>query len=235
MTTVITIDTREIVPELHETLTLSGRVDVRIAQLPVGDYLIGGLIIERKRWRDLFSSLIEGRLRRQLHALKRSSLRPLIIIEGAPPEELSAIAPSALKGLVSHIVAGFGVPIVWSSSQADSARWMLALSRHQSIRLRPMIRPANTKPERIRDQQLFLVSGIPGIGKVRGGQLLDHFGSVRSLFQATFEELLEVPGMGAFHARTVAAVSETPWTPTPSAATTTVRDESSIPKRIALG
>ena len=60
-------------------------IEPEVAALAYGDYVINGAIAaERKTASDFVSSLISGRLFRQVSVLKLRSPHPLIIIEGNP-------------------------------------------------------------------------------------------------------------------------------------------------------
>ena len=47
------------------------------------------------------------------------------------------------------------------------------------------------------------LDAIPGLGDTRKTALLQHFGSVTKLREASLEEIVEVPGIGMTTARTV--------------------------------
>lgn len=50
-----------------------------------------------------------------------------------------------------------------------------------------------------------LLDDVPGLGEVRRKALLKHFGSLRKLKAASYEEIAEVPGIGAQTARAIVA------------------------------
>ena len=55
-----------------------------------------------------------------------------------------------------------------------------------------------------------VLDGVAGLGEVRRKSLLKHFGSLRKLKAASYEEIAQVPGIGAQTASAiVAAVAAT--------------------------
>jgi ERCC4-type nuclease len=48
----------------------------------------------------------------------------------------------------------------------------------------------------IYEQQQFIIEGLPQISSVIAKRLLEHFGSIRALSNASEQELQEVPGVG---------------------------------------
>jgi Fanconi anemia group M protein len=48
----------------------------------------------------------------------------------------------------------------------------------------------------LREQQQFLIEGLPNISSVLAMRLLNHFGSIKDIINSTEEELREVKGVG---------------------------------------
>jgi DNA excision repair protein ERCC-4 len=209
--TEIFVDYREQASGIPTILTEAYSAEVRIESLKIGDYWMSGTVIERKTCRDLFHSLIDGRLHRQLDALRGSSYRPLLLIEGGAPQSLVHLAPGAMRGLIATITLGYRIPIIWSKGIEDSARWIAVLAKRYTVRVAPKIRPAALKPAKLRDQQIFILSSLPGVGARRAVKLLERFGSVRAVLTAGYDELLEVNGIGADQAGNITAVANADW------------------------
>src|SRR5690242_21673340 len=80
--TLVTVDVRERrshVPQLLERLG----AEVELKRLDAGDYICGpATIVERKTIRDLHLTIIEGRLWRQLGALRDAARWPCLMVEG---------------------------------------------------------------------------------------------------------------------------------------------------------
>ena len=48
----------------------------------------------------------------------------------------------------------------------------------------------------LREKQRFVIEGLPNVSSVIAKRLLGHFGSIRSIANASIEELIEVEGVG---------------------------------------
>ena len=61
------------------------------------------------------------------------------------------------------------------------------------------------------EQQLFIVESLPTIGPVNAKNLLEHFGSVEKVFNASESELMEVEGIGKITAHNIRKVVESEY------------------------
>lgn len=52
------------------------------------------------------------------------------------------------------------------------------------------------RPKGKRARQLFILQGLPGLGPGRAGRLLDRFGSIQAIINASLEDLAGVAGIG---------------------------------------
>ena len=67
------------------------------------------------------------------------------------------------------------------------------------------------KPVSLWEQQLFIVESLPAIGPVNAKNLLEHFGSVEKVFNASENELMEVEGIGKITAQSIRKVIESKY------------------------
>lgn len=99
------------------------------AALPVGDYLISGeVVVERKTHADFSTSLLDGRLFPQAAALAHGPHRPLILLEGPPPERLPDVHPHALEGAMASLAVMWRLPVLQARDPEDSLRLFPALA-----------------------------------------------------------------------------------------------------------
>ena len=110
----IVADVRERPSDTFETLRARPDVVLTVATLKYGDYsLASQLSIERKSADDLGRSIIDGRLFRQMSALRRRAQRPVLLIEGLQPHGTSSGVPwHAVRGALVSVAVVFGVPIL---------------------------------------------------------------------------------------------------------------------------
>jgi ERCC4-type nuclease len=159
----IVVDDREPVERVERWLAQRG-IDVRVARLRHGDYLLpNGVIVERKTVYGFHASIVEGRFWRQLSELRAATRAPYLLIEG---RDLDAgqLSTRSLIGACLGVV-GQGVPILWSSDESRTAEWLASLALRASGRQPIRDRPAyafrkNAPADRVGEAMLAAVPGI---------------------------------------------------------------------------
>ena len=191
----IVVDNREknslVVSELMKM-----EYEIEWRQLAVGDYLVNGVAVERKTISDFKSSIISKRIIQQLLELKQYE-KHLLIVEGIIDEDVysGGMHENAFRGFMLSVLLEFGVPVVYTHDARDTARYLDVLARRREkgdigIRASKIFL---TREER----QQFILEGFPNIGAVRAKALLEKFGSLKKIFEASEEELGEVFGKRA--------------------------------------
>jgi Fanconi anemia group M protein len=166
-------------------------------QLPVADFILSERVgVERKEVRDFVGSMLDGRLFSQLRDLRGAYMRPVLVVEGEGLLGISGVRDESIWGALASIVAGFGIPIISTRDDRQTAGILLAIARreHDEGRI-PAVRGdkgAMSLPER----QQFIVEGLPHVSGTISQRLLAELGSVRGVFNATVEELCKVKGVG---------------------------------------
>jgi DNA excision repair protein ERCC-4 len=202
----VTIDYREKPSGLVELLRCE-EVDIEIAKVAYGDYLINDAItIERKTGRDFLISLIDGRLFSQMSNLKRYCMHPVLLIEGSPFKTDLAFDERAIRGALISIQAIWYVPVLYSRSKEDSRDIMLMIGKQEEACSNVIPLRGGYRPRRLKSRQLFILQGLPKIGPRAAKRLLDHFGSVSAVMNATAESLMEVDGIGRVSAEKIREV-----------------------------
>ena len=190
----IIIDTREknsLVPaELVEN-----NIQIEFRHLPVGDYLINGVAIERKTINDLKSSIINKRIFFQLKEIKQFP-KHLLIIEGFQENNIyqGILHENAVRGFILSTLLEAQVPIVFTQNEKDSARYLSVLAKKEpkkDFALRQKI-PLNEEEEK-----QFILEGFPGIGPTTAKKLLEKFKSIRNVIDADEKDLEKILGKKA--------------------------------------
>ena len=179
-------------------LGASTDVVVGVKRLRTGDYLVEGkAVIERKRVPDFLESLRAGRLFAQASRLAALSIRPFLLLEGRPAEWQGAgVTREGIQGALVALAVGFGIPVLRSADEAESASLILYTARQLQAPARATIRRTGRRTRGKRALQVFLLTGLPGVGAARAKGLLDRFGSVEAVVCASEQALAEVEGIG---------------------------------------
>ena len=177
---------------------------LEIGQVRYGDYIINDAItIERKTARDFLISIIDGRLFNQLSNLKKHCSRPLLLLEGNPYETDLAFDPLAIKGALLSTQAIWYIPVIFSSSKEETRDIFLMLGRQEESNLDVVPLRGGYRPKRIKSRQLYLIQGLPQVGPTLAKRLLEHFGSVAGIVNATIADLICVEGIGQVAAKAI--------------------------------
>jgi ERCC4-type nuclease len=198
----VVIDHRE--PENFRML-FSGDDSVSVEQLQCGDYLINDQwIFERKTIRDLCLSLADGRLFKQALSLIQSAYCPIVILEGSSNDiKDSHMRREAVQGALITLSIFFGLPILRALDAEETVR-LMRYTAEQGVRFAEGGMPrAGYRPKGRKARQLYVLQGLPNIGKKRAAALLDHFGGIEAVMCADESALAEVEGIGRPIARAV--------------------------------
>lgn len=211
----IFVDQRETRSMVVRSLEKLGAI-ITVKTLETGDYVLSDRVcVERKTVDDFLSSLISaggGSLFDQVSELNRAYDRPLLILEGEGLYVKRRIHPNAIRGALASIVVDFGVPILEVKDEDETAAMMWAIARReQEDKEREIFLHAGKTSMTLAEQQEYLVSSIADIGPVLARALLEHFGSVENVVDASEEELREVHGIGPVTATRIREVLSSPY------------------------
>jgi len=207
----IIADTREFKSPVVKNLA---RKDVIIesVQLDVGDYLISERVgVERKEAEDFLASLMDGRLFQQARSLRRAYQSPLMILEGEDLFSRRRISEDAIYGALASITVDFGIPIISTKDDRETAQVLLAVAKREAAEGRiPGIR-GEKGTMMLQERQQFIIEGLPNISGVIAQRLLAHFGSVSSVLEASEKDLMKVKGVGKKIAKGIRETLDAPY------------------------
>lgn len=177
---------------------MGANVDTRM--LNTGDFVCSDrIVIERKDHSDFVSSIIDGRLFRQLHDMKKNFEKAVVIIEGSSNRMMSE---NALKAAMARVVVDDGVSLITTKGIEDTAKTIFWIAKKEQEEEKRDVLFKNSKKSvsksRIKQQ---IVAGLPGVSEVMSKRLLRHFKSVSGVFNASEEELMKVKGIGEMKAK----------------------------------
>jgi ERCC4-type nuclease len=156
------------------------------------------LLIERKTLADFARSIVDGRLFSQIIRLAKSKRRAVLVLEGTGKDiESSGIRREAMQGALITISLILGIPVLRSMTASETARLIVYAARQvQSVETAGYQR-FGYRPKGKKARQLYILQGLPGVGRERALRLLKTFGSVEAVMHAGRDDLISVQGIGA--------------------------------------
>lgn len=213
----------ELSPELSFTITADDRekssgiirelvnlgVKMELKRLDIGDYLVSKrCCVEYKTVPDFVDSIIDGRLLAQIRELRKHVERPLIIIEGT--EDLYSqrnLHPNAIRGMLATITISYGIPVIQTKTFRETASLLaLIAKREQEAETHAYSAHGSKKPLSLPELQEYIVSALPGVGPLLVRPLLEKFGNIKNIVNATEEDLVNVEKIGEKKAREIQRV-----------------------------
>src|SRR3990167_5254889 len=190
----IIIDHRES-ENFDEMFKQAGAVAER-TQLEIGDFICSArCIIERKTRDDFEASIIDGRLFTQLFNLVSNYERVIIIVEGESNAE--RLRKESLLGAYATIITDFGAALFFTRNMEKTAEMIYAIAKHEQLaKKQPMRIYAKRKTLTLAQTQRAVIETLPMVGPKLAKALLEYFGNIENIMQASERDLLEVEGMG---------------------------------------
>ena len=192
---VIIVDNREANSYVPIELKKLG-FELEFKQLPVADYIVGNIAIERKTISDFKSSIINKRIVDQLLEIKQYPSY-FLIVEGISSEDIYSgqIHENAFRGMILAIALEFQVPLIFTKDEKDTAKYIavLANKKQKSENALRVSKITLTDSERVQ----FILEGFPNIGPVAAKKLIAEFGSLKNIFNSSEMELERVMGKKA--------------------------------------
>jgi ERCC4-type nuclease len=194
----IIADDRERKSEVIQSLINMKDITVHVKRLSIGDYYADNrLVFERKTLKDFVSSVIDGRLFSQMIRLANSNSKSVLILEGTGKDLAETeIKREAMQGALVTVALILGIPILRSKEPYETAKLIVYATRQIRSIAKGGIYRYGYKPKGKRGKQLYILQGLPGVGRERAIRLLDNFGSVEGVIMASCDELQSVDGIG---------------------------------------
>ena len=118
---------------------------IDIVDLDVGDFRIGDrVLIERKTHSDFEDSLLDGRLFGQASRLASASPHPLLLVEGTARGQ-RFVHPHALTGALAVLAIDFGLPVISTSSDHETANFIMVVAQREVAYLQDLSELASRK------------------------------------------------------------------------------------------
>ncbi len=171
-------------------------VEFEVKKIAPGDYVLGPVGIERKSLNDFFGSLVKKRLFEQVQRLRDAYPQPLVILEGDLAEISTFRHPQSILGALLALETTERVPVLTTADKDQTALLLSVLWKKQDSSAAEYGLRHKPKALTLDQRQRFLVEGLPSVGDTLARNLLEHFGTVQAVFNATEEELKRVAKIG---------------------------------------
>jgi ERCC4-type nuclease len=182
-------------------------------RLMLGDYIINNaVIIERKTASDFVNSLVSGHLKSQVYRLTKAYTNPVLALVGNYYFEAQGrISRHALIAQLASLTARRNVEgargrvsLITFETNYDFALYLNYLDK-KTIDNKPFTDPDideidKNDIEALKNAMLCLV---PDLGNVLSKNVLQNFGSIRNVANASIKELTKVDGLGLKRAKTI--------------------------------
>jgi len=193
------------------------KVSLSIRTLDVGDYVLSDRVcVERKTTDDFLDTLFgaDRSLFEQIIAMKHAYMRPLLFIEGDGLYTKRRISPGVIHGVLASIAVDYGVPVLFTANEAETASFLYSIARREQSERKRSVNPhARKASHTLAERQEYLVSAISEVGPVISKNLLRRFGSVKSIVNASKEELMEVDKVGEKTAAKIREIMDSEYRP----------------------
>jgi len=184
-------------------------IHYRLEALPTGDFKIktedGTVVIERKQMTDFIGSLLSGRLEEQMRRLSEEQC-PGLLLTGSFAEyrkyaKGTRFTIDHVIGAVASCVVKYGLRfVIWiqaPESQPHQTGILLATKIIKKIAEGKLDAIPDRKLKKDgKDPQREIVGIMFGVPQNVAANLLEKFKCIRTIMDATDEQLLEVSGMG---------------------------------------
>jgi Fanconi anemia group M protein len=172
-------------------------IDVELKSLDVADYVLSeDAAVEYKTVQDFVDSVVDGRLLDQVKSLRQYK-KPLVIVEGT--DDMYAkrkIHPNAIRGMLLTIMLNYNIGVLQTRSAHETAAFMKHLAKREQEDSGSTYQYHSSKPLTLEERQEYVVAAMPGVGNKIAKPLLDQFGTIKRLVNASVEELKEVELIG---------------------------------------
>lgn len=187
----ITVDTAE--PDTIKEY-LKNKADIEVRNLPVGDYLVGDVLIERKTIGDFFNSMNTSRMARQLMSMEASAGVKILAIVGRLPNTYtrqSKIDYDKIMSAKASILRDFKVLGEFYENDTDLMQFIIQLDKkYGRTRKTKLINGLYRYQLSGEDVKTRMLCCIPTIGPVTAKKLLAVY-TIKQLAKKTEQEILK--------------------------------------------
>jgi Fanconi anemia group M protein len=199
---IIFVDYRE--EKIANLLEKMGCKIIRM-NLPIGDFIVNDVGIERKSFEDFISSIIDGRIFEQANSLSSAFKKPIIIVEGFGV--VKRIHENSFYAALAYLISQSNVTILRTKNEEETAKMVFWLAKKE-FEDKKIGYKIKEKKINVKNFQERILASFPGISTVLSKRILQNFGSLQKFFNASEKELMKVDGIGERLAKRIRKIIE---------------------------
>ncbi len=159
------------------------------------------LVIERRTGSTFLRGIMDKTLFTSAIYLREHFRIPVLIVEGEVDYEYTMFKPQAIRGALSSMMLQYGLSVLATPNLDETVQLIAMMARQEQMGIPDISLIPKRKATGLADMQRRIVEMLPGCGMVMARELLQRFGSVTRIANATEAELRTVPGIGVRKAR----------------------------------
>lgn len=170
---------------------------VRVGDLESGNYVISGAIaVLRMTATEFVEGIVDGMLFHKAGKMNLNFARSVFMIDGDIYSTRVPIAREAIEGAVSFLVCVEGASVLYVRNPATTADLLFRLAKQAQKNLGFDMAFQRAKVSSGRQEALFILESVSGIGPSTAPKALGQFGSIYKFVNATVQQLMKIPGIG---------------------------------------
>lgn len=184
-------------PYVRKKFTTNSSHKITEEKLSIGDFVVGNYVIERKQINDLYTSIIKGRLFRQLEKIQMFCKQTpdavgVLIIEGYKVHKsLQQVAEAlTLDEIIANCMVVFNIIAFKTNGLDHTVNFIKELNNYSYREVRNVIQDVRGfKPKKsVKAQQRYFLEGLPTIGPKRVEGIMVKYKNPMDYFQSTIIE-----------------------------------------------
>ena len=163
--------------------------------------------VERRTGGGFLKGIMEKTLFTSAIYLRQRLDVPVLMVEGKVNYEYSMMTPAAVRGALSSMMLLYGMSVLATAEVEETVELIAMMARQEQIGIPEISLIPKRKATTLDDLQRRVIEMLPGAGMVMARDLLQQFGSVRAIINASEDDLREMRGIGARKAKQMVQVT----------------------------
>lgn len=154
------------------------------------------LAVERRTPSGFLIGIMDKTLFSNAIYLREHFRLPVLIVEGQINYEYRGFDPRAVRGALSSMMLEYALNVLCTQDAEETVELVAMMARQEQLGIPEISLVPKRTASSFPDMQRRVVEMLPGCGRVMARDLLQHFGSIERIVQASVADLREVRGIG---------------------------------------